>query len=120
EGEPLLPAFESSAIVPTGNSASRPCRLLYYTAVSAAYLNANAGPNQRARRQPSDPPHAHRTSIMSSGPKTGFPEGWEIRHSNSKNVPYCFHPASKDSRWEPPAGIDPDRLKAYMAKSIQQ
>ncbi|KAL5400281.1 protein kinase ssp1, partial [Paraphaeosphaeria minitans] len=56
----------------------------------------------------------------SSGPKTGFPEGWEIRHSNSKNVPYCFHPASKDSRWEPPAGIDPDRLKAYMAKSIQQ
>ncbi|KAF9737780.1 protein kinase ssp1 [Paraphaeosphaeria minitans] len=53
---------------------------------------------------------------MSSGPETGLPEGWEIRHSNSKNLPYYFHPATKDSRWEPPAGTDPDRLKAYMAK----
>ncbi|KAF1965610.1 rotamase-domain-containing protein [Bimuria novae-zelandiae CBS 107.79] len=53
---------------------------------------------------------------MSSGPETGLPEGWEIRHSNSKNLPYYFHPATKDSRWEPPAGTDPDQLKAYMAK----
>ena len=39
-----------------------------------------------------------------------------MRRSNTKNLPYYFHPATKDSRWEPPAGTDPDRLKDYMAR----
>jgi NIMA-interacting peptidyl-prolyl cis-trans isomerase 1 len=38
-----------------------------------------------------------------------------VRRSNTKNLPYYFHAATKDSRWEPPAGTDSDKLKAYMA-----
>lgn len=38
-----------------------------------------------------------------------------MRRSNTKNLPYYFHPATKDSRWEPPAGTDPLKLKNYMA-----
>lgn len=38
-----------------------------------------------------------------------------MRRSNTKNLPYYFHPATKDSRWEPPAGTDPIVLKNYMA-----
>ncbi|KAL1796757.1 hypothetical protein ACET3X_005297 [Alternaria dauci] len=47
--------------------------------------------------------------------ETGLPEGWEVRRSNTKNLPYYFHAQTKDSRWEPPQGTDPDKLKAYMA-----
>ncbi|KAF2180679.1 peptidylprolyl isomerase [Zopfia rhizophila CBS 207.26] len=47
---------------------------------------------------------------------TGLPDGWEVRRSNTKNLPYYFHPATKDSRWEPPVGTDPNKLKAYMAE----
>jgi NIMA-interacting peptidyl-prolyl cis-trans isomerase 1 len=39
-----------------------------------------------------------------------------VRRSNTKNLPYYFHSATKDSRWEPPAGTDSDMLKAYMAE----
>ncbi|KAH7065879.1 hypothetical protein BKA63DRAFT_166673 [Paraphoma chrysanthemicola] len=53
-------------------------------------------------------------STMSSS-ETGLPEGWEVRRSNTKNLPYYFHSETKDSRWEPPAGTDPDKLKEYMA-----
>jgi NIMA-interacting peptidyl-prolyl cis-trans isomerase 1 len=38
-----------------------------------------------------------------------------VRRSNTKNLPYYFHAATKDSRWEPPAGTDSDKLKTYMA-----
>ena len=38
-----------------------------------------------------------------------------MRRSNTKNLPYYFHAATKDSRWEPPAGTDSEMLKAYMA-----
>ncbi|KAL6705167.1 peptidyl-prolyl cis-trans isomerase Pin1 [Coniothyrium glycines] len=50
-----------------------------------------------------------------SSAETGLPEGWEVRRSNTKNLPYYFHAATKDSRWEPPAGTDPEKLKTYMA-----
>ncbi|KAI8942226.1 hypothetical protein NX059_000309 [Plenodomus lindquistii] len=50
-----------------------------------------------------------------SSEQTGLPEGWEVRRSNTKNLPYYFQAATKDSRWEPPAGTDPELLKAYMA-----
>jgi len=39
-----------------------------------------------------------------------------VRHSNSKNLPYYFNFAEKNSRWEPPPGTDTDKLKVYMAK----
>jgi len=38
-----------------------------------------------------------------------------VRHSNSKNLPYYFAPASKESRWEPPPGTDASLLKHYMS-----
>lgn len=46
---------------------------------------------------------------------SGLPVGWEVRHSNSKNLPYYFNPASKESRWDPPSGTDTEKLKSYMA-----
>ncbi|KAK3066893.1 peptidyl-prolyl cis-trans isomerase Pin1 [Teratosphaeriaceae sp. CCFEE 6253] len=47
---------------------------------------------------------------------TGLPAGWEVRHSNSKNLPYYFNPATKESRWEPPAETDSETLKHYMGQ----
>jgi len=47
---------------------------------------------------------------------TGLPPGWEVRHSQSKNLPYYFNAVEKNSRWEPPPGTDTDKLKIYMAK----
>jgi NIMA-interacting peptidyl-prolyl cis-trans isomerase 1 len=47
---------------------------------------------------------------------TGLPPGWEVRHSQSKNLPYYFNPAEKNSRWEPPSGTDIEKLKLYMAR----
>ncbi|KAK3984198.1 hypothetical protein QBC44DRAFT_337406 [Cladorrhinum sp. PSN332] len=52
---------------------------------------------------------------MSDQPETGLPAGWEVRHSQSKNLPYYFNSAEKISRWEPPAGADTEKLKHYMA-----
>ncbi|RDW59620.1 putative parvulin [Coleophoma cylindrospora] len=46
----------------------------------------------------------------------GLPSGWEVRHSNSKNLPYYFNELQKSSRWEPPSGTDTEKLKEYMAK----
>ncbi|KAL8972787.1 MAG: hypothetical protein Q9183_000351 [Haloplaca sp. 2 TL-2023] len=50
----------------------------------------------------------------------GLPAGWEVRHSNSKNLPYFFNAASKESRWEPPEGTDVDKLKSYMAQNTKK
>lgn len=47
---------------------------------------------------------------------TGLPSGWEVRHSNSKNLPYYFNPQTKESRWEPPADTDSEALKHYMGQ----
>ena len=48
--------------------------------------------------------------------ESGLPSGWEVRHSNSKNLPYYFNATTKESRWEPPAETDTEKLKVYMAK----
>ncbi|RKU47873.1 protein kinase ssp1 [Coniochaeta pulveracea] len=53
---------------------------------------------------------------MADQAETGLPAGWEVRHSNSKNLPYYFNAAEKNSRWEPPSGTDVEKLKIYMAK----
>jgi len=47
---------------------------------------------------------------------TGLPTGWEVRHSNSKNLPYYFNPATKESRWEPPPDTNSETLKHYMGR----
>jgi len=39
-----------------------------------------------------------------------------VRHSNSKNLPYYFNAATKESCWEPPSGTDSEKLKLYMAQ----
>ncbi|KAI1003932.1 hypothetical protein K3495_g4278 [Podosphaera aphanis] len=49
----------------------------------------------------------------------GLPLGWEVRHSNSKNLPYYFNETQKQSRWDPPPGTDTVRLKAYIAEHHQ-
>ncbi|KAL1977477.1 hypothetical protein VTN31DRAFT_336 [Thermomyces dupontii] len=49
--------------------------------------------------------------------ETGLPPGWEVRHSNSKNLPYYFNPSTKESRWEPPPGTDTEKLKVFMAEN---
>lgn len=48
--------------------------------------------------------------------ETGLPPNWEVRHSNSKNLPYYFNSNDRNSRWEPPPGTDTEKLKVYMAK----
>ncbi|KAK6537522.1 protein kinase ssp1 [Orbilia ellipsospora] len=47
--------------------------------------------------------------------ETGLPAGWEIRMSNSRQLPYYFNPSTNESRWEPPADTDSKKLTAYMA-----
>ncbi|KAF2862346.1 rotamase-domain-containing protein [Piedraia hortae CBS 480.64] len=47
---------------------------------------------------------------------TGLPAGWEVRHSNSKNLPYYFNNQTKESQWEPPADTDSETLKHYMGQ----
>ncbi|KAL9608631.1 MAG: hypothetical protein Q9167_006552 [Letrouitia subvulpina] len=51
---------------------------------------------------------------------SGLPPLWEVRHSNSKNLPYFFNTETKESRWEAPEGVDLDKLKAYMAESARK
>ncbi|CAN8097330.1 unnamed protein product [Discula destructiva] len=53
---------------------------------------------------------------MADTQETGLPSNWEVRHSQSKNLPYYFNSIEKSSRWEPPAGTDTEKLKVYMAK----
>ncbi|RMZ75086.1 hypothetical protein DV737_g5468, partial [Chaetothyriales sp. CBS 132003] len=48
--------------------------------------------------------------------ETGLPDGWEVRHSNSKNLPYYFNAKTHESRWEPPEDANTDKLKVYMAQ----
>lgn len=48
--------------------------------------------------------------------ETGLPPDWEVRHSNSKNLPYYFNSKTHESRWEPPEGADTEKLKIYMAQ----
>lgn len=49
--------------------------------------------------------------------ESGLPQGWEIRLSKSRNLPYYFHAESSTSAWEPPAGSDISKLKAYLQKT---
>ncbi|CAJ2505874.1 Uu.00g000040.m01.CDS01 [Anthostomella pinea] len=68
-------------------------------------------PAQQAAQQA--PGSAPRPAPLAS--ESGLPQGWEVRHSNSKNLPYYFHADDKISRWEPPSGTDTEKLKKYMA-----
>lgn len=48
---------------------------------------------------------------------TGLPPDWEVRHSNSKNLPYYFNHKTHESRWEPPEDADTEKLKVYMEQN---
>ena len=48
--------------------------------------------------------------------ETGLPPDWEVRHSNSKNLPYYFNHKTHESRWDPPDGSDSEKLKLFMAQ----
>ncbi|KAL8951082.1 MAG: hypothetical protein Q9222_002922 [Ikaeria aurantiellina] len=50
----------------------------------------------------------------------GLPAGWEVRHSNSRNLPYFFNAASKESRWDTPEATDVEKLKAYLAQNTRK
>ena len=55
------------------------------------------------------------SSTTTTASDTGLPQDWEVRHSNSKNLPYYFNPSTKESRWEPPPGTDASKIKTHMA-----
>lgn len=56
------------------------------------------------------------STLIRAQPDTGLPADWEVRHSNSKNLPYYFNHKTHESRWEPPEGADTEKLKVYMAE----
>lgn len=56
-------------------------------------------------------------SLIDSQTETGLPADWEVRHSNSKNLPYYFNSKSRESRWDPLEGTDTETLKTYMAQN---
>ncbi|KAI9884713.1 MAG: hypothetical protein M1823_003494 [Watsoniomyces obsoletus] len=47
---------------------------------------------------------------------TGLPPGWEIRHSNSKNLPYYFNRVTNNSQWDPPPGTDTVKLRSIVSE----
>ncbi|CAN6663956.1 peptidyl-prolyl cis-trans isomerase Ess1p [Trichomonascus vanleenenianus] len=51
---------------------------------------------------------------------TGLVEGWEVKHSRTRQLPYYYHAESQTSSWEPPAGSDPDKLKKHIAKHYSE
>ncbi len=54
--------------------------------------------------------------LMQEQSDTGLPPDWEVRHSQSKNLPYYFNSKTHESRWEPPEEADTERLKLYMGQ----
>ncbi|KAF8543096.1 hypothetical protein BDD12DRAFT_271548 [Trichophaea hybrida] len=48
---------------------------------------------------------------------TGLPEGWIVKFSQSRSLPYYFNVNSSQSQWEPPRDSNQDILKRYMAKN---
>ncbi|KAI0455406.1 peptidyl-prolyl cis-trans isomerase ssp-1 [Xylaria acuta] len=55
------------------------------------------------------------TLLTLADDESGLPQSWEVRHSNSKHLPYYFNTVDRISRWEPPQGTDTEKLKKYMA-----
>jgi NIMA-interacting peptidyl-prolyl cis-trans isomerase 1 len=54
--------------------------------------------------------------ITMQSSETGLPSGWEVRHSQSKGLPYYFNPTTAESRWEPPDGSNVETLNTYIGK----
>jgi NIMA-interacting peptidyl-prolyl cis-trans isomerase 1 len=98
-----------SSFAPFASSPSGPTALI---AFQSHHTTHHGKHGNRLGRQPVFPIATYTTQ---SSEETGLPQGWEVRRSNTKNLPYYFHPETKDSRWEPPAGTNPDKLKEYMA-----
>lgn len=51
---------------------------------------------------------------------TGLPDGWEVRWSSSKRLPYYFRQKEDtwDSVWEIPPGTDEEQLELYLNQKI--
>ncbi|KAF3908352.1 hypothetical protein AA313_de0208827 [Arthrobotrys entomopaga] len=47
--------------------------------------------------------------------ETGLPAGWEVRMSSTRQIPYYFNSSTSESRWDPPADTNSDKLKEYMS-----
>ncbi|ORX35930.1 putative transcriptional elongation regulator [Kockovaella imperatae] len=43
--------------------------------------------------------------------------GWEVRFSNSRQLPYFFNPATAQSIWEPPSELSLDQVRALPGAS---
>lgn len=50
--------------------------------------------------------------------ETGLPANWEVRHSQSHDLPYYFNVESGQSSWEPPEGADVQKLKEYLTVNM--
>lgn len=49
---------------------------------------------------------------------SGLPEGWIVKYSKSKSLPYYFNKNTTQSQWEPPLEANQDILKIYMAENF--
>lgn len=38
--------------------------------------------------------------------------GWEVRFSNSRQVPYFYNASTRESVWDPPAGLTPQQISS--------
>lgn len=38
--------------------------------------------------------------------------GWEVRFSNSRQVPYFYNASTRESVWDPPAGLSPQQISS--------
>jgi hypothetical protein len=47
---------------------------------------------------------------------TGLPDGWIVKFSKSKSLPYYFNVDMQQSQWEPPHDADQALLGQYMAE----
>lgn len=56
------------------------------------------------------------TDLQANTSETGLPEGWEIRNSTSKKLPYFFNASTRESRWEPRRRRYP-KLESYLAET---
>ncbi|KAI5821231.1 hypothetical protein BZA77DRAFT_348430 [Pyronema omphalodes] len=55
------------------------------------------------------------TALADIDQTTGLPQGWIVKFSKSRSLPYYFNVNTNQSQWEPPHDANQDLLKRYMA-----
>ena len=109
----LLDPYHSSQISQIINPHYYPPQTLKHGKVKPYPRQPISNPTQLANQPLISPTQSTTTTNTTD---TGLPTSWEVRHSNSKNLPYYFNASTKESRWEPPPGTDAEKLKTYMAQ----